>query len=117
VIIAQTILYRKQRGIARRIRIAIAAPEREPLRGREIRCRVSITGEKARYAFGSDSFQALNLAFVYIRSVASAWLRRRQVLYFDRQLKYRYDVQFLILNDASFYEKLGLAMQKRGKHV
>jgi hypothetical protein len=120
MIIAQTILYRKVRGEAKRIRIAIAKPERDLRPGWDWRCRISITGDASRRVHGIDSFQALNLAHIVVRAVVSVWLKRRHVLYMDRQMTYRYDehlIRMVFLNDASSYEKLGLAKQKRGTHV
>ena len=109
MIIAETILYRKQRGAAQRIRIVINRPEQDPAPDGDVRCRVAITGEKPRYLYGVDSFQALNMAFVYLRTVAEGWMKRRQDWYFDRQLKYPYDIDVLILNDLSRFEKTGQA--------
>lgn len=120
MIIAETILYRKQRGKVRRTRIAIFRPVRDRRPGWDWRCRVAITGETVPRVHGIDSFQALNLAFVSVRAVITRWLEHKQVLYMDRQMKHRYDehlVRLVFLNDGAFYEKLGSAMQKRGKHV
>lgn len=120
MIIAETILYRKERGKAKRIRIAIFRPERDLRPGWDWRCRIAITGKTVPRIHGIDSFQALNLAFVIVRSVVLVWLKRRHVLYMDRQMKHRYDehlIRLMFLNDASFYEKRGSTMQKRGKHV
>jgi hypothetical protein len=115
MIIAETILYRRKSARVQRVRIAISAPEHDPVV--DVRCRVAISGEPVHFSHGMDSFQALNLAFIYVRTVVAVWLKRKQKLYFDRKLKHRYDARFLILNDASFYEKLGLATQKKGVHV
>ena len=113
MIIAKTVFYRKQRGKARSIRIAIHLPEQDPRYPDTMRCRINLTDEKLRFSYGIDSFQALNLAFVILRAVVARLVKSRCVFYFDRQLKYRYDVQALIFNDASFYEQLGKQMTKR----
>lgn len=110
VIVAETTLYRKQGDKARRFRIAIHRPERDPRHTFDFRCRIDLTGEKPRFSHGIDTFQALNLAFVCLRGAVADLVKRRCAFYFDRQLKHRYDVQTLIFNDMSFYEKLGKQM-------
>ena len=56
-----------------------------------------------------DSFQALNLAFVFVQALARGWLKNRVVMYCDRKLTYRYDIETLILNDLSRSETPGQA--------
>lgn len=113
MIVAETTLYRKQGGKARRFRIAIHRPERDPRFPADFRCRIDLTGETTRFSHGVDSFQALNLAFVLLRGAVAGLVRRRCAFYSDRRLKHRHDVQTLIFNDTSFYEKLGRQMTKR----
>ncbi len=103
--IAETKLYQKHLGRVRLFRIAIYAPEPDPLPGGDFRCRLFVTGIRPRYVFGIDTFQALNLAFVLLRSDAKTLLARKQQLYFDPKLEHPFDVKFHLLGDHSAYLK------------
>jgi len=103
--IAETKLYEMHSGRVRRFRISVYAPERDPLPNGDFRCRLFVTGLRARYAFGIDTFQALNLAFALLRIEAKAMLGRRQRLYFDHQLKQQFDIKLHLLGDHSAYLK------------
>jgi hypothetical protein len=113
MIIAETILYRKQRGTAQRVRIAIHRPERDLKPDGDVRCRVEITGAKPRLLYGVDSFQALNMAFVYLRTQAEGWMKRRQEWFFDRRLRFPYHIDVHILNDLTRFERPAPAKRRR----
>jgi hypothetical protein len=104
-VIAKTVLYRNDDG-PKRYTITIYLPERDPLPGGDFRCGVKISGDKIRYVHGIDSFQALNLAFVYIGTKAMQLLRSKTTLYHDKALKHEYDIKLLMLNDYRKFEKL-----------
>ncbi len=104
-VIAETKLYEKHSGRVRRFRIAVYAPERDPLPNGDFRCRLFVTGRRPRYAFGIDTFQALNLAFASLRIEARDMLARKQRLYFDHKLEHPFDVRLHLLGDHSVYLK------------
>jgi hypothetical protein len=100
VAIAQTKLYRHA-GRWIPFVVAIFKPEPDPLPGGDYRCAVRISGHGTRFVYGLDSFQSLNLAFVYIRSIASRMAEGGIRLYCSKDFGAEFDIKLLMLNDFS----------------
>ena len=81
-------------------------PDLDPKGNGNMRCGVYISGVGLKYTYGEDSFQALGLAYVYIKIKIQTLLNDGIDLYHDRQMKSPYDAALIILNDYSaFMEK------------
>lgn len=103
-VIAEMKLYQATPNGPKLHRIAVRAPERDPAPNGNYRCSVFISGDGWKHIYGIDSFQSLHLAMRYIRIQASSWIDAQRQLYFDRQLKHKFDIAQLLLDDFSKWE-------------
>ena len=103
-IIAHTKLYKFKNNNRSVFQIKIYQPNLDR-NNTDYLCCVSVTGKGMRKIYGIDSFQALNLAFVYIHSIANELIINNVKLYFDKNSKFEFDIKSLILHDHSKYLK------------